>query len=419
MAIPPSLPRADSRISDAGGRTTQPFYDWFRRLQASLDAGTLSVEELAALVAQLATILGSTDGTPGTIPLPLVNTIRAGEGISVYPNGNLRDNDVYIEVVPDDTPVPPHPFGAHFTLGDALDGEPGPMGPKGDRGPPGPMGPGMAWPSDDGGEPWILTTPGTSKVLRAGEGGDSTTFLRGDGTWSNTLLGEGSPVSYGIEVYGGAGRLDVMRSGGTAASPTALTNGSNLFIFSMQGYDGTSFSEASTLQFVAAGNWSGTSHPTQVNVRTTAVGSTSISTRWVFTHDGHLIPSSDNSSNLGSSTLRVLGTYTRNLILGGSTESMGGGVGIAFVGNAVTVPTSNPTGGALWYVEGGASKARGSSGTITTFAAANPHCPDCGSDFVHEWDNTDRWGYLAVCMNCFADGKNSHTRERRAWDIKE
>jgi hypothetical protein len=41
-----------------------------------------------------------------------------------------------------------------------------------------------------------------------------------------------------------------------------------------------------------------------------------------------------------------------------------------FIANAVTVPTGNPTGGGFLYVEAGALKYRGSSGTVTTIANA-------------------------------------------------
>lgn len=59
----------------------------------------------------------------------------------------------------------------------------------------------------------------------------------------------------------------------------------------------------------------------------------------------------------------------RNLGLNGAV-SAGGGVGIQFIANATTVPTTNPTGGGILYCESGALKYRGSSGTVTTLAAA-------------------------------------------------
>jgi len=54
----------------------------------------------------------------------------------------------------------------------------------------------------------------------------------------------------------------------------------------------------------------------------------------------------------------------------GATGSFGGATGGAvFLANA-TAPSSNPTGGGILYVESGALKYRGTSGTITTIAAA-------------------------------------------------
>jgi hypothetical protein len=56
-----------------------------------------------------------------------------------------------------------------------------------------------------------------------------------------------------------------------------------------------------------------------------------------------------------------------NLLLGGTTTP---GAKVMYIANATTVPASNPTGGGVLYVEGGALKYRGSSGTVTTIAAA-------------------------------------------------
>jgi hypothetical protein len=53
-----------------------------------------------------------------------------------------------------------------------------------------------------------------------------------------------------------------------------------------------------------------------------------------------------------------------------SSGSYGSGSGVLFLGNATTVPTTNPTGGGILYVEAGALKYRGSSGTVTTIANA-------------------------------------------------
>ena len=57
-----------------------------------------------------------------------------------------------------------------------------------------------------------------------------------------------------------------------------------------------------------------------------------------------------------------------NLRLNGA--SFGSGKGVIAIKNCDTAPSTNPTGGGVQYCEGGALKYRGSSGTITTLAAA-------------------------------------------------
>ena len=55
----------------------------------------------------------------------------------------------------------------------------------------------------------------------------------------------------------------------------------------------------------------------------------------------------------------------------GGTGSFGSGTGpMVFLANDTTDPTTNPTGGGILYVSAGALKYRGSSGTVTTIAAA-------------------------------------------------
>lgn len=66
-----------------------------------------------------------------------------------------------------------------------------------------------------------------------------------------------------------------------------------------------------------------------------------------------------------------VGRFDTNGNLGLRTQSFGASsVGVIGIGNATTVPTSNPTGGGVLYVEAGALKYRGSSGTVTTIANA-------------------------------------------------
>jgi len=53
-----------------------------------------------------------------------------------------------------------------------------------------------------------------------------------------------------------------------------------------------------------------------------------------------------------------------------TTNQFGSGDGVIGIANATTAPTTNPTGGGVLYVEAGALKYRGSSGTITTLGVA-------------------------------------------------
>lgn len=79
-----------------------------------------------------------------------------------------------------------------------------------------------------------------------------------------------------------------------------------------------------------------------------------------------IVEVSASGVNVLVGTLRAIST------LGiGASPTYGSGTGpMAYLGNATTAPTSNPTGGGILYAEAGALKYRGPSGTITTIAPA-------------------------------------------------
>ncbi len=87
--------------------------------------------------------------------------------------------------------------------------------------------------------------------------------------------------------------------------------------------------------------------------------------------------STSTDANSGFLVMRGDGTATTmhtllcngNYGLGGASN-YGGGVRVLALPNAGTVPSSNPTGGGVLYVEAGALKYRGSSGTVTVIAPA-------------------------------------------------
>lgn len=120
-----------------------------------------------------------------------------------------------------------------------------------------------------------------------------------------------------------------------------------------------------------------------------------------------------NITSVGGLELLPTGT-TFNLAFFGA-GSYGGGKGVVFHANAATDPTTNPTGGGIMYASAGAGKWRGSSGTVTTFGPAEPHCPVCHSDFGVEYESP-RYGYLALCLHCLGQelGQRPWIRHQRA-----
>ncbi len=96
------------------------------------------------------------------------------------------------------------------------------------------------------------------------------------------------------------------------------------------------------------------------NSRGMCLGDGALSMNYVAGATGHSFYVS------GSSALTLSGDNT----LIPATASPGGGTGVIAIGNRSVAPTTNPTGGGILYVESGALKYRGSSGTVTTIAPA-------------------------------------------------
>jgi hypothetical protein len=74
---------------------------------------------------------------------------------------------------------------------------------------------------------------------------------------------------------------------------------------------------------------------------------------------------------LKNATATAILTVGQNGNLGvGASAAFGSGVGVIGIKTATTLPTVNPVGGGILYVDAGALKYRGSSGTVTTIAPA-------------------------------------------------
>lgn len=91
--------------------------------------------------------------------------------------------------------------------------------------------------------------------------------------------------------------------------------------------------------------------------------------RFQIDTSGNWLPGSDLGSTAGSSSKRLSAVHSRDYYVGAAGGAgLGSGSGVVSIANAITAPTTNPSGGGVLYVEGGALKYRGSSGTVTTIA---------------------------------------------------
>lgn len=167
-------------------------------------------------------------------------------------------------------------------------------------------------------------------------------FRRGDNTWSNTLMTSGGAQDLNLVSYGSAPRIIAQKANGTSGVPTAATG--NLMVLSGEGYDTTNFFEGAGMQFVASQTWTSAAHGTQINFRTTSNGSTSPGTRWIISHDGHILP--NGTFDIGATATRVNAYYGTTMDLS-STATIGGSLsvtgGVTMLGAANNVTAANPT----------------------------------------------------------------------------
>lgn len=137
---------------------------------------------------------------------------------------------------------------------------------------------------------------------------------------------------------------------------------------------------AGTTQVVASGQVAVTSAGTSIN--SVDRGATSNYAAYVLRTAGtdrwalQMVNDSTNdirltdAANGPTALLAEARATATNLSLLTATKSYGGGVGVIFLASASTVPTTNPSGGGILYVDAGALKFRGSSGTTTTVGPA-------------------------------------------------
>jgi len=124
------------------------------------------------------------------------------------------------------------------------------------------------------------------------------------------IIGNGSNGIASIMSFGGAtGRLRGYAAGGTVASPSAVTGTGGIIQIEAQGFDGTTFAGASSIQLRNTETWSGTAHGSDIVL--------------------NVVPNTTTSSviglhvrNSGQVTLQPSGT-TQLLDINSATETAG------------------------------------------------------------------------------------------------
>lgn len=174
-------------------------------------------------------------------------------------------------------------------------------------------------------------------------------------------LNTGTPIapnSAGLQVVGVTGtaarfHLDAVNQTpqiftraipGSLSSPTAVQSAGSLGTWQGFGYKDTAISASAVrIGFFATQTWTDSATGTKITFGTTKNGTTTQTDRMTI----------DNDGSVG---------------IGGA--SFGSGELVMFLANAVTNPSTNPTGGGVLYVNAGALTYRGSSGTVTVLGAA-------------------------------------------------
>ena len=206
---------------------------------------------------------------------------------------------------------------------------------------------------------------------------------RGDNqdTSSNTFYGHDSGYlntgSFGVFYGGNAGKNntgdyscafghDTLGSGGSGNTGSSnIAIGDSSFNKNTSGYNNVGVGDSTGLNNTTGNNNTFIGAGAGINNIT---GSSNV---FIGAGAGTLETGSNNLyiSNSTTTTPLIYGHFT-NKNIGFNLKSFGSGTGVIAIGNVTAVPSTDPVGGVLIYVEAGALKYRGSSGTVTTIANA-------------------------------------------------
>jgi hypothetical protein len=413
MATRYAIPKPTEPLLDQFGKLSAPWYNYLRTRfgDAAADDIAQQIADLTARVEALeadegtdARIIGPASVTVlGTLADGLVQVLLDGDQVSPLPVSFYSTGEDSVKgwnlLFPNWVPNPYADYlvdedGNYLTDENgnfltAQDGFPIPLEYGGTGADNSSVAANLVWASPDGlaGAPVFRALVGDdlpAPLPTLVAGGTTAQFWRGDGTWSNVLTG-GLTVDTNTLVVDaandrlGAGTATPLRKnhmmgpqGPVASFPASIGTNTPLLL---ENNGSANFSllcdttgSAGMACYESAGAMvSGFFRYEMVN------------NRWLADVEGNSIfqvtatgamPAVDNTLTNGGASFRWSSTYVKDLILGLQAASLGGGVGVAFISNASTVPTSNPANGGILYVSGGALFYRGSAGTVTPLAPA-------------------------------------------------
>lgn len=234
--------------------------------------------------------------------------------------------------------------------------------------------------------------PTTQRVLRIGEGVSFADFGQLNSGQFAIWFGQTNPGNFNYNIYGTT--AETVLNGGNSVKiligtsqkanftdynilfNTLASNSGARQDFTFNGVSHTKQTASTNIRrlLITTGSrqWSNGAISLQEEVRITAP---------IYSHDsgsntityGTTLSVSKPTTTGGFTTI----TNALSAILDGSVSignslspTLGGGDGVLFIAEATTAPTTNPTAGGILYVQSGALKYRGSSGTVTILAVA-------------------------------------------------
>lgn len=190
-----------------------------------------------------------------------------------------------------------------------------------------------------------------------------------------------SDVNSGFIRFPSNSDLIVARNAGDTQDITILsTDGDNELFIGDENINGQILTVADGRSFVF---YSGSNIALQISNQSIRYGVSPSTSGFIKAPNNSTIIAARNAANsndisvlaVTSSDFIQLGTSTATTAINGanisllsSIGSFGSGSAVIFIANAGVVPSTNPINGGILYVEAGALKYRGSSGTITTIA---------------------------------------------------